>query len=145
MCSSGSLNIALLIGGSLSAIAALLHIGIIVGGPDWYHRFGAGEQFASAAAAGSWTPAVVTFGIAAVLLAWSAFAFSGAGLILELPLLKLALIAITAIYTLRGLAIIPLLTFAQRHSTPFLVKSSIVCLFYGAIHALGTYQVWPCL
>lgn len=33
----------LIAGGLLSAAAALLHIAVIVGGPDWYRFFGAGE------------------------------------------------------------------------------------------------------
>ncbi len=60
----------------------------------------------------------------------------------QLPLIKIALVGITAVYLLRGLAIVPLLTFAQQHSTPFLIKSSVICLGYGVVHALGTYQVW---
>lgn len=142
MLTSTSINIALTIGGTLSLIAASLHIAIIIGGPDWYRRFGAGEEFASKAAAGSWMPTLVTCGIALVLFSWAAYAFSGAGLIPPLPLIKIALIGITAVYLLRGLAIVPLLTFAQQHSTPFLIQSSVVCLGYGVVHALGTYQVW---
>lgn len=137
-----SINLALTIGGTLSIGAALLHIAIIIGGPDWYRRFGAGERFASQAAAGSWVPPLVTCGIASVLFSWAAYAFSGAGLIPQLPFIKLALVGITAIYLLRGLVIVPLLTFARQHSTPFLLNSSLICLLYGAVHALGTYQVW---
>lgn len=140
-----NLNPALLVGGTLSVIAALLHIGIIIGGPDWYRRFGAGERFASAAAAGSWMPPLVTSGIALVLLVWAAYAYSGAGLILRLPFVQLALVAITVVYLLRGLVLIPLLTFARQHSTPFLINSSLICLAYGLVHTVGTYQVWTSL
>ena len=74
-------NKLLLFGGLLSAIAALLHIAIIIGGPQWYRFFGAGEELALMAEKGSWYPAVLTFGIAVVLLLWALYAFSGAGLI----------------------------------------------------------------
>jgi hypothetical protein len=84
-------NIALVIAACLSGVAAMLHVGIVVRGPQWYRFFGAGERMASAAAAGRWYPAVVTLGIAAVLALWSAYALAGAGVIQALPLLKLGL------------------------------------------------------
>jgi hypothetical protein len=135
-------NIFLLIGGGLSAIAAVLHIGIILGGPSWYRFFGAGESMAAAAQAGRSYPAIVTFCIALVLAAWSAYAFSGAGLLARLPFLKLALALITIVYLLRGLAIVPLISIAKVSPTPFLVWSSLICLVYGLVHVIGLMQVW---
>jgi hypothetical protein len=86
---------------------------------------------------------VVTCGIAAVLALWAAYAFSGAGLIDPLPMLKPALVVITGAYTLRGLVVVPLLTVLRPKSTAFLVWSSVVCLGYGAVHLVGLVQVWP--
>jgi hypothetical protein len=96
-------NMALVIGAGLSLLAALMHVGVIMGGPSWYHLFGAGERFVRAARAGRRFPAVVTAGIALVLTAWAAYALSGAGVIEPLPLLRPALCAITLVYLLRGL------------------------------------------
>lgn len=135
-------NTPLIVAAAFSAIAALLHVGIVIGGAQWYRFFGAGEPMALAAAAGRVYPAIVTLGIAAVLALWSAYAFSGAGVIGPLPLLRLALITITSIYLVRGLAIVPLLVFARSRSTPFLVWSSLVCTVFGAVHLLGLSQVW---
>ena len=42
----------LILAGSLSGLAALLHVAAIVGGPDWYRFFGAGEGMAGAAERG---------------------------------------------------------------------------------------------
>lgn len=131
--------------GLLSGIAALLHVAIVIGGAPWYRYFGAGERMASAAAAGRLYPAIVTIGIALVLASWAAFAFSGAGLIPALPLLKPALAAITAVYLLRGVAIIPLYLLARDKATPFLVWSSIICILYALVHLLGLFQVWGTL
>ncbi|MDP3651498.1 MAG: hypothetical protein Q8R67_07435 [Rhodoferax sp.] len=138
-------NTPLLVAACLSAVAALLHVGIVVGGAPWYRFFGAGERMAASAAAGRFYPAVVTSGIATVLALWSAYALSGAGILAPLPQLKLALVVITGIYLVRGLAIVPLLTFARARATPFLVWSSFVCIFYGAVHLLGLTQVWHTL
>lgn len=132
----------LLTGAVLSALAALLHVGIIVKGASWYRFFGAGERFARAAESGERWPDVVTLGIAAVLAIWSAYALSGAGVIARLPWLKLALSLITAVYLLRGLALLPALVVARDKVTPFLFWSSIVCIGYGAFHLLGLLQVW---
>ena len=138
-----SINLTLVFAATLSAMAALLHVGIVFGGPAWYRFFGAGEQFASAAAAGRAYPGVVTAGIALVLGLWSAYALSGAGVLPRWPLLPAALCAITGIYLLRGLAVLPLLVFARPKATPFLVWSSLVCLGFGLVHLLGLLRVWP--
>lgn len=138
-------NVVLIVAASLSAIAALLHVGILIGGAAWYRFFGAGERMALAADAGQVYPAVVTALIALVLALWSAYALAGAGVIAPLPPLKLALCVITAIYLLRGLAILPLLVLAQSPVTPFMLWSSVICIGFGAVHLLGLHQVWPTL
>ena len=43
----------LVTGGILSALAALLHLAVIAGGPDWYRFVGAGEEMARMAEQGS--------------------------------------------------------------------------------------------
>ncbi|MCT7653981.1 hypothetical protein MBH78_02710 [Oceanimonas sp. NS1] len=43
-----------------SLLAALLHLAVIAGGPDWYRFFGAGEQMAKLAEQSSWYPALLT-------------------------------------------------------------------------------------
>jgi hypothetical protein len=139
------LNIPLAVGAALSAIAALLHLCIIAGGPAWYRFFGAGERFARAAAQGRWHPVLVTIAIAAVLGTWSAYALAGAGLIGTLPMLKAALVAITAVYIVRGLGYAPLVLAKGGRITPFVVWSSLICLAYGLVHLLGLVQRWPAL
>lgn len=136
-------NPALTIGASLSATAALLHLGIIAGGPAWYRFFGAGERFARAAAQGRIYPALVTAGIAAVLGIWSAYALAGAGLIGAPPLLKMGLVGITAVYLLRGLAFLPLVLARGGRVAPFVAWSSLICLAFGLVHLLGLAQRWP--
>ena len=136
----------LIAGGSLSIAASLLHLGCIVGGPDWYRFFGAGERVAQAAARGSWVPAAMTSGIAAVLAIWAAYAFSGAGLIARLPLLRTGLVVITAIYVLRGMVLFFPSAFQRPDlSESFLRWSSIIVLAFGLVHAIGTWRAWNSL
>ncbi len=130
----------LIVGGWLSTAAALLHVAVIVGGPDWYRFFGAGEQMARMAEQGSPVPALVTLAIAALLAVWAAYAFAGAGLIRRLPLMRTALVAITAIYLLRGLLIIPVLM--KPGAPAFDIWSSLIVLVYGIVYALGTWRAW---
>ncbi len=126
----------------MSLIAALLHIAIIIGGPDWYRAFGAGEEMAIMAEEGSWYPALVTSGIAFVLFLWALYGFSGAGLIRRLPLLKSGLVIISAIYLMRGLAVIPIYFLMPEIIDSFLIWSSLICLVYGISYAVGTKQIW---
>ena len=135
-------NMSLILGAGLSAVAAVLHVAIVIGGSSWYRFFGAGEQFASAAANGRWWPAIVTLGIACMLGLWAVYALSGAGVIRPLPFLKLALVLITSVYLLRGLVLVPALLFAKSSVTPFVFWSSVTCIGYGAFHLLGLVQVW---
>jgi hypothetical protein len=136
----------LIAGGLLSLAAALLHIGVIVGGPDWYRFFGAGEAMARADERGSWTPALLTLGIATILAIWAAYAFAGAGLIRRLPLVRTALVAISLIYLARGLFILdPSLFRRPDLSSNFMFWSSLIVLVYGFVYAVGTWRAWPYL
>jgi len=135
-------DVALVVAGGADAVAALLHLAVIAGGPPWYRFFGAGERMARAAAAGRWQPAAITLAIATVLAVWAAYAFAGAGLFDGLPLLRPALCAITAVYLLRGAVLVPALIRPRGPATGFAIWSSVICLAIGAAHLVGLVQVW---
>jgi fatty acid desaturase len=132
----------LIVGGILSLLASLLHVAIIIGGAEWYRFFGAGEDMASMSENGSMIPGVVTFFIALVLLLWALYAFSGARVIRRLPFLKGALVLISAIYLIRGLAIIPAYFVQPDVINGFLIWSSVICSLYGILYFIGTVQIW---
>ena len=134
----------LIVAGWLSLAASLLHIGCIIGGPAWYRFFGAGEGMARAAERGEIYPALVTFAIAVLLAIAAAYAFAGAGVIRHLPLMRTALVVITAVYLLRGLALVPI-AFSPAAQTPFNIWSSLIVLGYGIFYAAGTWKAWPSL
>ena len=127
----------------MSAIAAVLHLAVIAGGPDWYRFFGAGEAMAQAAERGSVMPALITLGIAIILGIWAAYAFSGAGLIRRLPLLRMGLVTISFIYLARGLAPAPVLLVRPSLLSAFDLWSSITVLVYGLAYTIGTWRAWP--
>ncbi|MBC7986719.1 MAG: hypothetical protein H7X93_08630 [Sphingomonadaceae bacterium] len=136
-------NYWLIAGGWLSLAAAVLHLAVIAGGAEWYRFFGAGEGMARAAERGELTPHLITLGIVAILASWAAYAFAGAGLIRRLPLMRTALVAISAVYLLRGLVIVPMLFLAEP--TRFGIWSSLIVLTYGIAYAGGTWRAWPTL
>ena len=138
-------NYFLVAGGAMSAVAAALHLGCIVFGASWYRFFGAGEKMARMVEAGSAYPAIITSIITAMLLVWSAYAFSGAGLIPRLPLLRTILCAIAAVYLLRGIAFVPLMPLFPGNSMAFWLWSSAICVVIGAAYAIGIRQAWPAL
>ncbi len=125
----------------MSLAGALLHILIIAAGPDWYRFFGAGEQMARADERGEWGPALITLGIAALLTLAALYAFAGAGLIRRLPLMRLALITISAIYLLRAF-VFPIMALQTHGVSQFNMWSSSIILIFGVAYALGTWQAW---
>ena len=135
-------NKPLVIGAALSALAALLHLGCIVFGAPWYRFLGAGEPMAQLDLAGHWYPTVATLAITTILLVWSLYALSGAGVIRKLPLTRLALCAITGVYLLRGMAFSPLIAYFPGNSAAFWFWSSAICLAFGLVHLVGLRQVW---
>jgi hypothetical protein len=135
-------NVLLVLAGTASLCAAMLHLACIVGGPEWYRAMGAGEGIATMAARGHWYPTVVTLLIAAVLVVWSLYAWSGAGIIRRLPLLRPVLCAITTVYLVRGVAFMSLQPYFPGNSDTFWYASSGLCLGIGLVHALGLRQEW---
>ena len=132
----------LIVGVWLSVLAAILHVACIVGGPDWYRFLGAGEGMARAAARGDWYPTLITLAIAAILSIWAAYAFSAAGALPRLPMLRPTLVIITAIYLLRALIFLPFHLWRPQHTDSFAIWSSLIVLVYGTAYAVGTFKAW---
>lgn len=135
----------LIAGAIFSGVAALLHLGCIIFGGDWYRFFGAGEQMAQMAEAGQLYPTIVTSFIVFVLSTWSLYALSGAGIIFRLPLLRTGLCVIASIYLLRAVAFFPLIKMFPENSMLFWIISSSICLTFGLFYLVGVIQAWPYL
>ena len=128
--------------GGLSAAASVTHLAIIAGGPRWYEFFGAGRRMVRLAEQGSPSATWITLGIAVVLAVWAVYAFSGAELIPRLPLLKLALAAISAVYLLRAVGYIPALFITGAPVGTFAWVSSGIVAVFAVVHMIGTLQLW---
>ncbi|MBL1419112.1 MAG: hypothetical protein COC24_001240 [Alphaproteobacteria bacterium] len=133
----------LIIGAALSAIASLAHIGCIIFGAQWYLFFGAGERMAKWADEGNVKHVIITLPIVVILAIWSAYALSGAGVVLTLPLLKWVLVGIAGVYIIRGVyGFYFVLRPHGENSAKFWFYSSVICLGFGIVHLIGLLQVW---
>jgi hypothetical protein len=120
------------------AIAAL-HIYIIFDGAPSYRHFGAGEWMATQAEQGSLIPAVITWGVTAVFFCFALYNLVAANAVaLPLPWLFYGLVAVAAIYILRGSVVITF-PFMSNKITAFEKGSSYIALAIGILQAAGTY------
>ncbi len=125
-----------------SLMIALLHIVIIYLGPPAYRYFGAGEKMARMAENGSLYPTLLTSGITLVFIVFAIYAFSGAEIIKPLPFLRLVLIGIGTIFTLRGLAVTYFVYLVMTSGHLDLVKDmafSLVSLTIGLFYLGGVF------
>lgn len=139
------MKLLLVAAGVLDLAAAALHLACIAGGAPWYRFLGAGSRLVRMAEAGWWTPHIWAAGIAAVLAVWAAYCFSAAGLIPRLPLMRTALVAISAVYLLRAAAAPLMLAVSSERSPAFIWWSSAIVLGLGLIHAAATALAWTSL
>ncbi|MEN7343355.1 MAG: hypothetical protein AAAFM81_10450 [Pseudomonadota bacterium] len=128
--------------GLLTIVAVLLHVGCIFFDASWYRFMGAGEQMAQIVERGETYPTIVTSVVTLVLLVWAAYAFSGAGKILQLPLLRTGLVVIATILLARGLGFYFIMAAFPGNSLTFWIVSSSICVVLGLLYALGTKQSW---
>ena len=111
--------------GVIAAVAAIWHLLCILGGPSWFAFARAPQQVIASAQQGTLLAPLSTLVVAGLMFTCSAFAFSAAGLIRSLPLLKSALITITILCILRALSAIPSLVYANDLDLWQLVASSV--------------------
>jgi len=136
----------LLAAGVFSVGIALLHVIIIFVGAPAYRYFGAGEQMASQAEAGSTSPGLLTAAITVFFAVFALYAFAAARVVRRPPFLRTGLITIGVIYTLRGLLLGPQLL-SYISNTPLLgpkdLVFSAVSLVVGFLYLFGTWRAWP--
>jgi len=132
--------------GIVALIGALLHIAIMIGGPDWYAFFGAPEGLVQMASAGNLRAPISCLIIAGILFVFAAYAFSAAGLIKRLPLLRMITGLIGTVLILRGLIFMPLILWKPgtlsgicdcRSIDTFVVVTSLLCFLMGIGYGLA--------
>ena len=136
---------ALVIGGTLSAFAAVAHLVCIAIGAPAYRVMGASDRMIRAAEQGKPGPALVTLFIAMILFIWTGYALVGAGVIEPLPLTKIVLAAICAAYLGRAAAFPFLKPMFPANTQTFWLVSSGICLVIGLFHLVGLVELWGAL
>lgn len=134
-----SQEILLIIGGSISAIAAIWHLLMIFGGPSWYAFARAPEYIVESAREGTLIAPMGAIAIAILMFICTLYSFSGAGLIRKIPLLKSALVIISLLCLARGVYISPL--FFKLHILGiWQIVASSVWFFVGVCFLAGALQ-----
>lgn len=126
----------LIFGAITGFVAALGHIGCMLFGAKWYLFFGAGERLAKLADEKDIRHILITSPIVIVLLIWTLYGLSGAGIIIKLPMLALGLSSISFILIMRAFvgfyfAIFNNSQAAKTNSKLFWIISSFICLAMG--------------
>ncbi|MCG7536680.1 hypothetical protein [Pseudoalteromonas sp. OOF1S-7] len=121
----------------INAAIAILHLYIIYVGAPAYRYFGAGEAMATKAENGSWIPAIVTLGVTAVFFIFSYYNLAAAKYFTA-PFLLYGLMAIAAIYVLRG-SVVLAIPFMKEPVSDFDKVSSFIALGIGLLHCFGVY------
>lgn len=129
----------LIMGGLISASAAIWHLLMIAGGPAWYAFARAPFYIVKSAENGTLVAPIGAVAIAALMFICSIYAFSGAGIIRKIPLLKSALVTISLICLIRGIFISPLFYSIKVLGTWHLIASS-TWFFVGICFLLGATQ-----
>lgn len=132
----------LIAGGAMSALISILHAVLAVR-PALYRYVapGQGSPLAEMAKQGSRLTTIASVAIALIFAIWAIYAFSGAGLIGPLPLLRAALIAIGVIYVLRALFLPTEMRMVLQQGYPFrFVVFSSISLLAGLLHLIGVFR-----
>jgi hypothetical protein len=133
----------LVLGGIIAVLAAVLHIVVLIGGPDWIAYVKAPASVVESARRGTWLAPVSILAITGIIIICALYAFSGAGLLPKLPLLGYVLTLIGGLCLLRGLLLVPIIVMRPAllsHLGAFDVASSLVFVVMGAAYAAGAYR-----
>ena len=122
---------------------ALLHVVVLVAGPEWIAFVGAPTEVVRSAEVGTWLAPVSTLGIAALLAGLALYSLAAAGKSRPLPLAKPILGLFAAIFVVRGLIIVPALFQGRVNwAAPvdlFIVTSSLAILVLGVALCVGLW------
>lgn len=132
----------LIAGGAISVLISILHA-ILATKPELYKYIVPGQESALSqmAEGGSTLTLVASIFLALIFALWALYAFSGAGLIGSLPLLRKALVAIGVIYLLRSLFLPSEINMVLTQGYPFrFVVFSSVSLAAGLLYLIGVFK-----
>jgi hypothetical protein len=129
----GKQNYYLITGGVISGLISILHV-ILAFNPGFYQYI----VIAQLPEQSFTLISIATALLALVFAIWAIYAFSGAGLIGRLPMLRKALIAIGVIYILRSLFLFTEINLVLTQGYPFrFTIFSTISLVTGLLYLIG--------
>ena len=125
--------------GFVASASAIWHLLCIIGGPKWFAFARAPQQIIDSSQQGTLLAPIGTIIVASLMFACTVFAFSGAGLMCKVPLLKSALITISILCIVRALIAIP--TFVNSAGLDiWQIIASSVWFYVGISFAAGSIE-----
>lgn len=130
------------LGGYINILIAIAHIICLFNAEYFFEVTGVGENMRRDAEIHPFLPYVMTIFVAVIFFIFGLYGLSGAGRIRKLPLLKIGIFAIAAIYLFRGVAgsiiNIGFESLFQWHHLLF----SLCALGIGLLYLLGGLKKW---
>ena len=135
-------KIALSLAALISVLTAIAHLSCIVLGPACFEAQMAPPALVESATNGTMLAPVATLIVAGLFIICGVFALSAIGIIKSLPYVRPALLLISVVCLLRGVATIPLsFMFAEMVST-FNLSAGFTWFITGLLFAYGYYYAF---
>ena len=122
---------------ALALFTALSHMSCIVLGPECYRAQMAPEALIELSKSAPWRAALETTLVSLLFVATAIFCLSGARVIRKVPMLKPAIITISVICSLRGIATLPLSLLFPEQVTAFSIIAGILWFLAGIFCITG--------
>jgi hypothetical protein len=127
--------------GIIAILAAVWHLLCILGGVNWFAFARAPAIIIQSAQQGTWLAPVATIIVAMLMATCGLYAFSGAGRIRKLPLLKTAMVIIATLSLIRAILALPNLFFNEVLDLWQLIASA-VWLFVGVSFLFSAIELF---
>jgi len=127
--------------GIIALLAAIWHLLCIFGGPSWFAFARAPQAIIDSAHQGTLLAPIGTIIVASLMFSCSIFAFSAAGIIAKVPLLKPALMTIATLCTLRALVALPMIVTTLD---VWEMVASTVWFYVGLCFIIGSIELIKC-
>lgn len=125
----------------LALFTALAHMSCIVLGPECYRAQMAPEYLVELSERAPWRAALETTLVSLLFVATAVYCLSGAAVIRKLPLLKPAIMTISVLCTLRGIATVPLSVLFPDQVTIFSLVAGALWFLAGVCSFIGYHRI----
>jgi hypothetical protein len=135
-------RVAFLVGAGIALFGAIVHWAALFVSPDWAAFLRAPSWAVDSFRDGTWIGPAGGIAIGVLMLLCALYAFVGIRWMGWIPMTRIALPTITSICILRGLLVIPSITYAP---TGFNIVGSLIWLIAGLCFFVGTVSHWSSL